>query len=752
MGSQNDSLGHGQIHRCKYLALNHIDIWVLTRLDKLETLQIVPTPILELRVIFPTGKFTSRFLQVPEHLENRFPAKKFSALEISLEDGAFVEVDGFGLPFRNPGHEVDDRINKGSIVATSMTFIDILRQRKWHIIVEDRLARFKQLWKKNLVTVPFTLPYGDKHWFDLARYESQFANGVSKGSQLPLSVNFPDVPSMQATLTQSAVQDCLWIAIEVSKIFAKKLPAYFVPSSKDATDHSQFFAIIAMECQYRRSIDKVWSRVTKDGWLRLAFHEDMSPMDAPGLAEHKKWYKCADSVWDAKIMEKADRISALEGHPLGEFDLVLLVQRPRASKASENKEDAQEDVEDALERLKIKTFLTRDLANLDLHAWNAVSLLFDPQLSELERKVKAVNQHALPLIPSNLGAWKLSEDGQIPDELKFGMMMHLDLQLGRGFSSMWQAVRQSLDSNNIGWRLPEISFLEIDNLLLHCLMEEILEQDRARFCQYMGHLPLGFGIITAVSIYYLKFLCPPFSFSFTNFQLKGPGFGKTSALAVATLGMAHCINKVYVSAPTHVAVDNFARRIDTLDQRVVARHNKLLTPDAVQAPIRRKLVIRGFRLRDEIKAFRNLLQQPNIGDAAAPKTKFRGTAKWKLHLSATYWLLKALGSPAVPALNEEDNASIGNMREKLEKHDVFAALVDVARGKLSWADYLGHESNSTYNLTSLFETLIEDADLVCTTPSLSEKVPYHKWKTTCAKGIAVDEAANMGRPDLYCVW
>lgn len=35
----------------------------------------------------------------------------------------------FGLPFRNPGHFTDDWINKGSVVASSMTFVDILRQR-----------------------------------------------------------------------------------------------------------------------------------------------------------------------------------------------------------------------------------------------------------------------------------------------------------------------------------------------------------------------------------------------------------------------------------------------------------------------------------------------------------------------------------------------------------------------------------------------------------------------------------------------
>lgn len=115
-------------------------------------------------------------------------------------------------------------------------------------------------------------------------------------------------------------------------------------------------------------------------------------------------------------------------------------------------------------------------------------------------------------------------------------------------------------------------------------------------------------------------------------------------------------------------------------------------------------------------------------------------------------MLKVLGSPAVPALSAEDSPCLHTLRSELETHEVYSSLVEVARGTLSWSEYVGHASNSTDNLTVLFEMLIAVADLVCTTPALSEKDPYHKWKTTQARGIVIDEAANMSRADLYCVW
>lgn len=363
-----------------------------------------------------------------------------------------------------------------------------------------------------MVPAPFTFPYGDEHWFDLTRYETQFKEAVSKGSQFPLSVNFPDVSSMQSATTQSAVQDCLWIAVEVAKIFAKKHPAYFIPAQQDAADSSRFFVIMQMGEKYRKSIGNVWSNVNKDGSLRLALHQDMSPLDTPSLTDHDNWRKYSKSIWNAKIIEKANSIPELKDHPLRDFDLLLLVQRPRDFKESENKKDLQGDVEDALKRLSIKTFPAREVANQEMESWNSVSLLFDSQLSDLERKVKAVNQYTSSSAPSHLGGWQCPENGIIPPNLKSRMITHASFQLGRGLPTWWRAtvrrpddVAMTADGRFIRriheWNVPTASILNLENRLLSCLMKEISEEDRGRFRQYMGHLPVGFGILTAVSKY-----------------------------------------------------------------------------------------------------------------------------------------------------------------------------------------------------------------------------------------------------------
>ncbi|KAF4501098.1 hypothetical protein FAGAP_2683 [Fusarium agapanthi] len=53
----------------------------------------------------------------------------------------------------------------------------------------------------------------------------------------------------------------------------------------------------------------------------------------------------------------------------------------------------------------------------------------------------------------------------------------------------------------------------------------------------------------------------------------------------------------------------------------------------------------------------------------------------------------------------------------------------------------------------LMEMLIEVADIVCTTSSLTHTEDHlKKWKDGRARGIAVDEAGRMSRGDLYSVW
>ncbi|CAG9982145.1 unnamed protein product, partial [Clonostachys byssicola] len=118
----------------------------------------------------------------------------------------------------------------------------------------------------------------------------------------------------------------------------------------------------------------------------------------------------------------------------------------------------------------------------------------------------------------------------------------------------------------------------------------------------------------------------------------GPGFGKTRALAVASYGLVRSVGRVYMSAPTNIACDNAADRLMDVSTDVTNRLNANLQPG--DEPLRRLLVVRGYKREDELAAFMRILQSPEAVTDATPRPHSKHESHWKLGNSIAFWLLK----------------------------------------------------------------------------------------------------------------
>ncbi|UKZ77015.1 hypothetical protein TrVFT333_004731 [Trichoderma virens FT-333] len=275
--------------------------------------------------------------------------------------------------------------------------------------------------------------------------------------------------------------------------------------------------------------------------------------------------------------------------------------------------------------------------------------------------------------------------------------------------------------------LPSVNLLQLPQRHIKALMEEVLPSDRKRLCAYLSKAPLGFGLITG-----------------------GPGFGKTTVLSVATLGMSITLGPILASAATDVATDNFAEHLNRISERFTRRLNESKRLD--DSPAGRILVVRGYFEEDEIEAFQSLLEHPQMGDAAAPRSNSSYRAPWRLQLSLTFWLLVALRSPAVRPLHYEDNEEIHLLQSYLDHRGEFERLRNVAAGVISFEEYKNGRMVSPYVIKHLFQGILRHADILCTNPALSCNGLYAPWKKYVARGIAVDEAGSISRPDLYSLW
>ncbi|EHK15231.1 uncharacterized protein TRIVIDRAFT_164426, partial [Trichoderma virens Gv29-8] len=314
-------------------------------------------------------------------------------------------------------------------------------------------------------------------------------------------------------------------------------------------------------------------------------------------------------------------------------------------------------------------------------------------------------------------------------DIRFKMSLHRDLVLGNGFFKtlrLKDSARsgplylekepQPTTQSESSRALPSVNLLQLPQRHIKALMEEVLPSDRRRLCAYLSKAPLGFGLITGVT----------------------------------TLGMSITLGPIYASAATDVATDNFAEHLNRISERFTRRLNESKRAD--DSPAGRILVVRGYFEEDEIEAFQNLLEHPQMGDAAAPRSNSSYRTPWRLQLSLTFWLLVALRSPAVRPLHYEDNEEIHLLQSYLDHRKEFERLRNVAAGVISFEEYKNGRMVSPYVIKHLFRGILRHADILCTNPALSCKGLYAPWKKYVARGIAVDEAGSISRPDLYSLW
>ncbi|UKZ82968.1 hypothetical protein TrVFT333_010769 [Trichoderma virens FT-333] len=542
--------------------------------------------------------------------------KTMSRLDVYLREGTRVTVKGYGKPFDNPDHPT-----------------------KFLFVITTPSNAVEKHWSQELPG-PFRYPYGDEHSWSIQRYEEQIPR--NRGPQFEAALSFDNDNEHLTAMTQSQVQDAMWIYRETRDIAEMKLRAYFINVSENSLGN-EFYAVVALDQGFLHHFRRAWQQLVKEEFLQLKLFGSE--------------YDQAPASWDAKIMDNPRGLAAMVHHQMGEHDLVLRVRRPPQGQPHRRPD------------FDVLVFSDRRAANIafdqDEDSWNLVSLEFNPHVKECKRNVDAVCMFHPRAPPSNLAVVSPSP---IPQDVKFKMALQRALLRGNGFYDILvrgtddgpygvEELVDDFENARLGdsrapRRLPIVNLLDLDHDHLIALLQDVLPEDRSRFYNYMSKRPLGLGCISA-----------------------GPGFGKTTAISVATIGMAATLGKIYAIAPSHVAVDTFAERLT--------------------------LVLR---------------------------------------------------SPAVRELHEDDPESIWQMQRDMDARPEFGRLRDVATGRISWEQYRCGDMVQQGFVTGMFLHLVKQADILCTTPSLSCNQPYKTWKEESARGIAVDEAGNISRPDLYSAW
>ncbi|KAH0528174.1 hypothetical protein TsFJ059_003069 [Trichoderma semiorbis] len=493
-------------------------------------------------------------------------------------------------------------------------------------------------------------------------------------------------------MTQSQVQDFVWLHAAADGIYKIKLRASFVSTSGSPSSYIDDFYVVVQLKEFPSRYDAALRCLLNSDTLCLHIHDPAvrAPVDRERPAK-----------WPARVVHDSTIINALVHQGIAdehavynmshEPHLILAVRRPKEIECRPN--------------------------------------------FNVKRKVEAVLQFRPDVNPTPRGQGGLqlfgarSTESPTSSDIRLKMKLHRYLLRGYGF---FETLRENAETQPPmqlaqGRSLPAVNLLPASQHIVDALMEDVVPRDRKRFCTYFSRVPLGFGLITGE-----------------------PGFGKTTVLSVATLGMSIGFGPIYACAATDVAADNFAEHLNRISEKFTSRLNEAKALG--ESPARRILIVRGYDIDDEVAAFHKLLENPRIGDKAAPPYNFALKPKWRLHLSLAFWLLVALRSPAVRPFHGDDPVGIHSLQLYLDNQSNLKRLRNVATGVIGYQEYKnGHTVDADRIRFIMSQKILRCTNIFCTNISLSCQRPYDFWKSL-AKGIAVDEANNVGRPDLYSVW
>ncbi|KAK1835642.1 P-loop containing nucleoside triphosphate hydrolase protein [Podospora conica] len=671
-----------------------------------------PAPNHLIKVIFPRGGYTSTVTDVGGNITLADPLQKLEPLlrvEVNLDRDA--EVRGLGMPFANDGHPSHGWVNEDAPLVSghpNSTLRRVLSSRKVTFLITGKFKGCGGVQKRlshDYLPPPFSYPYGEDHSWNMARYDEIIPqNETPTYEPFEETFVFESDNDLITSLTQGPVQDFYWLSKTVQALKSKKMAAYFVPKggpSASLKEAHVFYAIVPRSDEFLTLCQTHWNRLCQQELFKIRV--------ANGWAD-----EAAPKTFTARILEHTPR--DLQDHVSSKFptDLALVVRC---------------DYED-----RLKVFDERGAA--EALRTSCVSLEFDDGMQDTKRKVEgalcfAPNANPVPPFADD------DEDGA------FRMKLARDVMRGIGFyhtlTRSGTGEDQGPEGATANLTLPIVNFLNVNDVLLGAIVSEALPADQDRVKSYLSKRHLGIGLIAAPA-----------------------GTGKTTALCQAILAMVFNpdIGRVFASGPTNIAVSNLAHRLYQRGVVVVDRYNT-----AAADKIRRPLVVRGFRLQEESRAFRNVLEHGAADDNAAPKGPWVSGSVWTYALTPVNWLLVVLRSKAAREsksesaaleLHEDDHPALHKLRTELESPlSKYARLSQLVQGEIDWSEYKRGPGNIVTDdeLESLLRRIISYADVVLSTPSQScaDGSPYQAAKLA-AKGIAIDEAGCLSLPDLCCVW
>lgn len=350
-GEDNEENGFGICYRCKHSFMIFLSCLAKTNITHIGSDSqgiAVPAETYTITVKFPRHNVVRAIRPADDFTRSRFPDEKreLNLVEIILKDGAQVIVEGYGMPYANRGHIADKWLHENTPIINDVTLTGLLAQKSYYFIVASENNKLIQDWNFDVLPRPFRYPYGTSHnWKSESEYYEMLEE--NKGRQFFPRTSFDDINELLTVLSQSQIQDIMWVQEDAQKMERTKLPVYFVPANDelDPREDQLLYAIVALPPYFRTNFESSWRRLAREGKLKISVYSK---------AERGDGYSPNDDPWDAVIVDTSSikHIDVLEAHPIKAHELVLYIRRAPLRQTSTS-----------LSRFKIAEFRDRSSAD-----------------------------------------------------------------------------------------------------------------------------------------------------------------------------------------------------------------------------------------------------------------------------------------------------------------------------------------------------------------------------------------------------
>lgn len=293
-------------------------------------------------------------------------------------------------------------------------------------------------------------------------------------------------------MTQSQVQDFVWLHAAADEIYKIKLRASFVSTSGSPSSYIDDFYVLVQLKEFPSRYDAALRCLLNSDTLCLHIYDPAvrAPVDRGGPAK-----------WPARVVHGSTIMNALVHQGIAdenavfnssdERHLILAVRRPKEIGCRPN----------------FNIMVVGDEGRKDY----LVSFNFLADSKPCQRKVEAVLQFHPDANPTPRGQGGLqlfgarSTESPTSSNIKLKMRLHRDLLRGYGFFEVLRENAKTQPPMQLaqGRSLPAVNLLPASQNIVDALMEDVLPRDRKRFCTYLSRAPLGFGLITGVSLFAL---------------------------------------------------------------------------------------------------------------------------------------------------------------------------------------------------------------------------------------------------------